>query len=1021
MISAPVDSVDSKRTWTVPFGVELVGALAQAISCAKAGSPLRPVTVIVPRFVVGLRMRRSLAAAGIGVANTSFVTTTELSFAITGHRPSDRVSTEQVQSSARAAAAVPQSRFSSLIAHPSTQMALAGTHRTLHEIGRKNRELLRARGSERTVELIDTIERMDACLGRRITDAEVVWSAVERLASDPPDQHDRFIIVQTEWPGPADAALIKTLRKTRDAALVDGVGAVSATERSAFSFIAERIAGPTEIVEAHDPAAEVTAVLRRVARLIDEGMAADRIAIVYPGPGPYLRIITEQLTRLGVAWFAPSTNTIASTLVGRVLERFISLIASDGPAFERDAVVDLLASGPLVISKLSASRVDDLSRRAGVIAGLDDWQTKFAVMIRAHEQRRSARGRDDVSGGEQAAVRQEIDDLSEVIGLIERLAELADLCLVADTWEARSVGLATALSALVGGEAEMKHWPDEAIEARGQINSALSRLVGLDAIEPNASLATFVGALQAALGTAAPAHGVNGRGVGVMPLADTGALDVAAVFITGLNEGSLPASSAEDSMIDDAQRRLLSEGVLQTRHSRRQAQEVSLAAALAAGCQERVLSMSRSDPRSGRLLMPSRWLIELVGDMTDATLDAGDWPLVVDERISREGLVDVGVSHYLDVADFDLFDAARRWPSQLPQVVDDDSIARRSLQFLEKRSAPFATDVDGIIGPGAISRTDVMSATRLESWARCPMRYYYEYVLEIGEVPRPERVVDLGAADRGTVVHRVLEEFLSPVVAAPFEDRPAPSAPWTENDWVRLETIAQAHFDALEQSGQGGRPLLWRLATEQIRRDLHDWLRADDAVRAAFGSTPEAVEFAIGVGNNPPVELHLPSGRTVSLRGFADRVDRQANGSAVVFDYKTGRAPKPTEFESDITAGGTRLQLGVYALAVDDPSVDADPHAYYWYVSAKGGFARLGYAFDDECRARFVDVVDEIVQGIDEGFFAMNPGSYNAYFNAHDGCRCCPFDRICPIGRAQQVADKQIPVPVSAPSMGVSR
>ena len=62
--------------------------------------------------------------------------------------------------------------------------------------------------------------------------------------------------------------------------------------------------------------------------------------------------------------------------------------------------------------------------------------------------------------------------------------------------------------------------------------------------------------------------------------------------------------------------------------------------------------------------------------------------------------------------------------------------------------------------------------------------------------------------------------------------------------------------------------------------------------------------------------LELPNGERVSLGGYADRLELDADGRVVVVDLKTGRT-KPTD-KSVLT----NVQLGLYQLAVDHGAAD---------------------------------------------------------------------------------------------------
>lgn len=58
----------------------------------------------------------------------------------------------------------------------------------------------------------------------------------------------------------------------------------------------------------------------------------------------------------------------------------------------------------------------------------------------------------------------------------------------------------------------------------------------------------------------------------------------------------------------------------------------------------------------------------------------------------------------------------------------------------------------------------------------------------------------------------------------------------------------------------------------------------------------------------------------VKVRGRADRIDRLADGTFAIVDYKTGGAPKPAQVEA-----GYALQLGLLGLIARDGSFEGDP------------------------------------------------------------------------------------------------
>jgi ATP-dependent helicase/DNAse subunit B len=107
--------------------------------------------------------------------------------------------------------------------------------------------------------------------------------------------------------------------------------------------------------------------------------------------------------------------------------------------------------------------------------------------------------------------------------------------------------------------------------------------------------------------------------------------------------------------------------------------------------------------------------------------------------------------------------------------------------------------------------------------------------------------------------------------------------------------IAEGVCDYYETHGLTGRPVFWQHDNKRIIADLERFLQADSEYRIKFGTWPVAAELAFGFSDSElgPVSLQLPDGRSVDLRGLADRVDVDADMTIQVLDYKTG---KPDDF-----------------------------------------------------------------------------------------------------------------------------
>jgi hypothetical protein len=270
----------------------------------------------------------------------------------------------------------------------------------------------------------------------------------------------------------------------------------------------------------------------------------------------------------------------------------------------------------------------------------------------------------------------------------------------------------------------------------------------------------------------------------------------------------------------------------------------------------------------------------------------------------------------------------------------------------------------------------VVSATRLESWARCPFAYFGERLLEVQPVDDPSQQLEMSALDRGSLIHEVLEKFVSDVLARPPERQPRPDEPWSHDDHALIRRIAEQVCTRYESRGLTGRPVFWRRDRAQIVALANRFLLDDDAKRCEAGTRPVAAEHGFGFDGVDPVAIRLHDGRLLHFRGSADRIDAGPGGSLLVLDYKTGKADDYRSLSADNPdERGTKLQLAVYAQAARAYAgrPDAPVTSEYWFVSERGGFARKGYAVDDAVLDHVTSTLGVIVDGIERGAFPAHP------------------------------------------------
>ncbi|MGH7291762.1 MAG: hypothetical protein ACREJT_11165, partial [Myxococcota bacterium] len=77
--------------------------------------------------------------------------------------------------------------------------------------------------------------------------------------------------------------------------------------------------------------------------------------------------------------------------------------------------------------------------------------------------------------------------------------------------------------------------------------------------------------------------------------------------------------------------------------------------------------------------------------------------------------------------------------------------------------------------------------------------------------------------------------------------------------------------------------------------------------------------------------------------------------------------------------------------------------AFYWSTRNDTENALVEFPVEGEAHARFGEVVETIVEGIDAGCFVAYPGDvvwdHRTRRDTYQHCKWCPYDRVCPPDR----------------------
>ena len=285
-------------------------------------------------------------------------------------------------------------------------------------------------------------------------------------------------------------------------------------------------------------------------------------------------------------------------------------------------------------------------------------------------------------------------------------------------------------------------------------------------------------------------------------------------------------------------------------------------------------------------------------------------------------------------------------------------------------------DGGGALDP-RLQADGAISASALEKLAGCPLAWFYRYGLRIRKPEDPEyepgRWLDPG--QRGRLLHAVFQRF---------------------------GEAYRARQDELD--GEEARDLLLSIVEQELRRLLDEVPAPSSAALAAESdeirssalaflemerrsrdATWEAFELEFGQNGLPPATIAIAGG-ALRVRGKIDRVDRFADGSLRVIDYKTGQAKYYERAASGPAfAGGRRIQAGVYT-AVAEVLYGGPVRSFeYRFPTLRGEHGRVPY--DRSELHETGRVVADLLEMIRRGWFVATDDA--------EDCRLCDYRPVC--------------------------
>ncbi|MBN1258048.1 MAG: PD-(D/E)XK nuclease family protein, partial [Planctomycetes bacterium] len=258
--------------------------------------------------------------------------------------------------------------------------------------------------------------------------------------------------------------------------------------------------------------------------------------------------------------------------------------------------------------------------------------------------------------------------------------------------------------------------------------------------------------------------------------------------------------------------------------------------------------------------------------------------------------------HCLDLGEWWLWRSCVAAPGATTREPVGESFPNLAQGFVaaKARESNDFTEYDGYVpeaGQDHDSKEQIFSPTQLETLARCPQEYFFKHILKIypPEIYQYEPNRWLDPLDKGSLLHAVYCEFMAELLK---ENK----LPEYQRDWQALNKILERHLAREAARTPPPNPEVFRRECKELRRTATVFLREEEDF--CKESTPTCLEASIGMpsqgeggflDSETPVEIKLPGGTSIRVKGRIDRLDCKPESKGMnfaIWDYKSGSSRK---------------------------------------------------------------------------------------------------------------------------------
>ncbi len=622
--------------------------------------------------------------------------------------------------------------------------------------------------------------------------------------------------------------------------------------------------GAVRLLEGGGERAELELVAEEIAALLARGFAAEEIAVVHRAPASIAELLDEIFAARGIPHALRRRVRFADTALGGALLGVLHA------ACEPDA------------------ELEHLLRWLRVAGGCDDGDPGDALCGPydasdpggAHDDDADPRDALDMLGIADAlearARRAGVATVKEALALWDAawpaapLRVLTELRAAAVASSAALVDRTTRELARLASQSSLPEISDREAQALQAARAALGELVELARSPPTGAVPALVADAAALISTLrglelsleSPAAS-DGETVAVLDPLELRARGVRALFVCGLQEGVFPAPPRAQPLLAEEERRQLVES---------------------SGLLALADQTAGTDPLAGE-----RYLFYAAVTRPRELL-ALSWHAADDDGLPRSR--SLFVDDVCDLFACDLHGA--RLERALGEVGEGGEGSRRPAPLISPlRDERVLEELGG---------RRLWSASALEAWAGCPVRWFVERLLGARDLePEAEPLA------RGALAHAALRDVLEGLRRETGSARLRPAVLQRCRELLRAALAEHEHEHPLSVA-----PERVPGARRRLQADLERYL--EHAAERESTLEPTHLELSFGFAEEPDGLPALALDEGIAVRGRIDRVDVDpASGAAVVYDYKGARAPDGARWARERS-----FQVPLYMRALQD-------------------------------------------------------------------------------------------------------